>query len=51
MTFTLEIIKNLQTWHRYGTHGKIKVMDRRLEMLEQTQKDMHDQLAKVQQDM
>ena len=45
--------------HRYGTRGKTRAMDQRLERLEQMQKEMQDQLqarmqeqlAKIQQDM
>ena len=54
MTVTLETNKNLIKYH-YGTRRQTKVMDQRMERLEQLQREMQDQiherLEKIQQDM
>ncbi|KAH1107273.1 hypothetical protein J1N35_011041 [Gossypium stocksii] len=55
----LETDKSLPTKHHYGTRAETKVIDQRLERLEQLQREMqdqlqmqmHEQLAKIQQDM
>ena len=45
MTVTLETNKNLIKYH-YGTRRQTKVMDQRMERLEQSQKEMQEQLQK-----